>query len=138
MKYRKRSLIVEANQFDGETRLDGVSWNSSYQAYVTTIHNQKVFIEKGDWILPEPDGKHYYPVKDDIFKATYTPDLGNVRLRIYTGFCWLEYDSEGMMCVRGDCNNSRLHILEWLNTGVQLVATVRHDQDIDFYYRETK
>ena len=44
------------------------------EPHVHTIHDgQIVNLEVGDWILPEPDGIHFYPVKDDIFKDTYSP-----------------------------------------------------------------
>lgn len=44
------------------------------QCYLETIHaGQRVNLEKGDWILPEPDGVHFYPCKPDIFAATYRP-----------------------------------------------------------------
>lgn len=39
--------------------------------HVVTIHGQKTKIVDGDWILPEPDGVHFYPCKPDIFAATY-------------------------------------------------------------------
>jgi len=41
------------------------------EPYVTTIHGQRAFLADGDWIMPEPDGKHFYPCKPDIFAATY-------------------------------------------------------------------
>lgn len=42
--------------------------------HVHTAHNnQAVELEDGDWIVPEPDGVHYYPIKPDIFTATYEP-----------------------------------------------------------------
>lgn len=39
--------------------------------YVVTIHGQNTFIKPGDWILPEPDGKHYYPCAAEVFAGTY-------------------------------------------------------------------
>jgi hypothetical protein len=40
--------------------------------HVHTMHaGQIVKLEVGDWILPEPDGKHFYPVKDEVFQDTY-------------------------------------------------------------------
>ena len=40
--------------------------------HVHTIHaGQTCTLEDGDWIAPEPDGIHYYPIKDDIHGATY-------------------------------------------------------------------
>lgn len=41
------------------------------QPHVITIHLQKAFLKPGDWILPEPDGEHYYPVRPEIFANTY-------------------------------------------------------------------
>ena len=38
---------------------------------MVTIHGDKIPVVKGDWIIQEPDGKHYYPCKPDIFAATY-------------------------------------------------------------------
>lgn len=44
------------------------------QPHVHTIHdNQLVVLEVGDFIIPEPDGEHYYPCKPAIFAATYEP-----------------------------------------------------------------
>ncbi len=79
MKYRKKTVIIEANQFLlGEPIPKGVcfGWTCgiSDQAHVHTIHDgQHVMIEFGDWIIPEPDGEHFYPCRDDIFKRTYEP-----------------------------------------------------------------
>lgn len=41
--------------------------------FVVTIHGQETKIVDGDWILPEPDGKHFYPCKPDIFEQNYEP-----------------------------------------------------------------
>ena len=79
-KFRKKPIIVEAEQFFyGKLPINGVFYprilpdGSTYQgdAWVVTIHDQRVYLSDGDWILPEPDGIHFYPVKDDIFQATY-------------------------------------------------------------------
>lgn len=79
-KYRKKPVVIEAEQFhEGYWRrghidpkgvcrcIDGDS-----KPHVHTIHDdQVVILADGDWIIPEPDGKHYYPCKPDIFAATY-------------------------------------------------------------------
>lgn len=45
---------------------------SNNKPHVHTIHEgQIVNLEHGDWIMPEPDGVHYYPIKPNIFAATY-------------------------------------------------------------------
>ena len=79
-KYRKKPVVVEAEQFFYDhppingvfypaTSGDGRTYEGD--AFVITIHEQRVYLQNGDWILPEPDGEHYYPVKDEIFQATY-------------------------------------------------------------------
>jgi hypothetical protein len=41
-------------------------------AWIETIHKgQTVQVQEGDWIIPEPDGVHYYPCKPDVFEQTY-------------------------------------------------------------------
>lgn len=72
--FRKKPVVVEANQFTHPaTPPYGVRTEEDGRAYVVTAHLQKVYLEPGDWILPEPDGEHFYPVKPDIFAATYDP-----------------------------------------------------------------
>jgi hypothetical protein len=72
--FRKKPVVVEAEQFTHPaTAPRGVRTEEDGRAYVVTIHQQKVYLEPGDWILPEPDGEHFYPVKPDIFAATYEP-----------------------------------------------------------------
>lgn len=42
--------------------------------HVHTAHdNQAVALEYGDWVMPEPDGRGFYPIKNDIFVARYEP-----------------------------------------------------------------
>jgi hypothetical protein len=83
MKYRKRpdNRIFEPVQYVARGRLVPGMCNSlscfsagNNQPHVHTIHDgQIVNLEVGDWIMPEPDGKHFYPIKPDIFEATYEP-----------------------------------------------------------------
>ena len=74
-RFRKKPIIIEAEQFhaDAINYPWGVclcSLNPS--PHVHTAHNsQLVVLTDGDWIIPEPDGVHYYPCKPDIFAATY-------------------------------------------------------------------
>jgi hypothetical protein len=78
MKFRKKPVVVEAEQFQPETEalpfadksavgLDEIGW------YVTTAHGHRTPIAPGDWIIPEPDGRGFYSVKADIFENTYEP-----------------------------------------------------------------
>lgn len=40
---------------------------------VQTIHGDWVSIEPGDYLVLEPDGKHVYPCKAEIFEKHYVP-----------------------------------------------------------------
>lgn len=76
MKYRKKPVVIEAEQFIGDAGRDpaGVFRRPEDNSpYVVTIHDQRCYLAPGDWIIPEPDGVHYYPCKPDIFAATYEP-----------------------------------------------------------------
>jgi hypothetical protein len=83
MKYRKKPIVVEAEQWfpgkyvrgvteaaynveDGKARLSGYG-------HVVTIHGEHAKVVPGDWVITEPDGEHHYPCKPDIFEATYEP-----------------------------------------------------------------
>jgi hypothetical protein len=78
-KFRKKLKIIEAVQYTRRgkfetgmcTSYECIS-NTCSEPHVHTIHNnQIVILELGDWIIPEPDGKHFYPCKPDIFAETY-------------------------------------------------------------------
>ena len=90
-KYRKKPVVIEAEQYTGYGKLVRGMCNSvscftrgdypgvvsinekgNTEPHVHTIHNnQMVLLEIGDWIIPEPDGEHFYPCKPDIFDMTY-------------------------------------------------------------------
>lgn len=80
-KFRRRSSVIEAGQYicDGARKtyprgLCFCTYNKS--AHVHTMHNnQDVALESGDWIVPESDGVHFYPIKPDVFSALYEPFL---------------------------------------------------------------
>ena len=80
-KFRKKPVVIEAVQYVEYGKLvkgmcNSVSCHTSgnNQPHVHTIHNNQVVnLEVGDFIIPEPDGEHYYPCKPDIFEATYEP-----------------------------------------------------------------
>lgn len=83
-KFIRKPVIVEANQYFGVESNDllGVCCDAKcgiiephVQAF-PHVHATQGFtlrIEKGDWILPEPDGEHFYPVKDKLFRDAYEP-----------------------------------------------------------------
>lgn len=77
-KFRKKPIVIEAEQFrPHEFPLpfkdrhacnwdeDGLGW------YVVTVHGQKTSIIDSDWIIAEPDGRGFYPCKNDIFLNIY-------------------------------------------------------------------
>ena len=76
-QFRKKPVVIEAEQFfadkplpfedRGACMFDGSVW------YVITAHGQETPIVDGDWIIPEPDNRGFYPCKPDIFTATYDP-----------------------------------------------------------------
>jgi hypothetical protein len=81
-QYRKKPVVIEAEQWDGGHSQRGVCIGPcATNEYLTrtrlaphlhTIHdNQVVYLAEGDWILPEPDGEHFYPCASGIFAATY-------------------------------------------------------------------
>ena len=78
-KFKKKPIVIEAVQYveygvlvHGMCNSRGCFINVNDKPHVHTIHNnQDVLLEVGDWIIPEPDGEHFYPCKPDIFKATY-------------------------------------------------------------------
>lgn len=92
-QYKKKPVIIEAIQFDGENYDEiisftkgnavlktfvggdekGVGHPQGYRKFtITTIHqNQKVDLVKGDFVIPEADGVHFYPCKPDVFEETY-------------------------------------------------------------------
>jgi len=69
-KYRSKPIEIEAEQFDGRNLLKGMDWDMG-GAFVTTIHEQRCYVMPFDYIIPEPDGIHYYPCKPDIFEKKY-------------------------------------------------------------------
>ena len=82
MNYRiKPGKIVDVSQYTEYGKLVKGMCNSQHcyasgntEPHVHTIHNNQIVnLEIGDFILPEPDGIHFYPVKPDIFNETYEP-----------------------------------------------------------------
>lgn len=79
--FRKKPVVIKATQYTEYGKLVPGMCNSlscftagNSEPHVHTIHgNQKVDLVIGDWVIPEPDGKHFYPCKPDIFAATYEP-----------------------------------------------------------------
>lgn len=97
-RFQKRPTIVLAIQWEGpwcdfpfvgreEIGIATKAFPSEVRFYVTTIHGQRAYLERDDWLIQEPDGKHYYPCKPEIFKSFYTAadnsdELSELRKRI--------------------------------------------------------
>ena len=72
--YRKKPSVVEAWQYVPGDSTPGVCrcTAAGLGPHVHTIHaGQPVALEPGDYVVVEPDGEHYYPVKAAIFHTTY-------------------------------------------------------------------
>ena len=89
MKYKKKPIIVEAEQFNpnsgaiaevgfpfqtGDMFMEFPIWCDHRGYYLTlrTAHGE-VRVEPGDWVLTDPNTNDKWPVKPDIFAATYEP-----------------------------------------------------------------
>lgn len=85
-KFRKKPVVIEAEQYHesrmGQSTSDWVKGfpkgvcfkgcQGSKYPHLHTIHQgQVVDLVDGDWVIPETDGKHFYPCKPDIFATTY-------------------------------------------------------------------
>ena len=75
-KFRSRLREIVAEQFMPETLPlpfadKGACCLGPDGWYVVTIHGQETRIVDGDWIIPEPDGEHFYPCKPEVFETTY-------------------------------------------------------------------
>jgi len=81
-KYRKKPIVVEAEQWDGEvnkivkryhgdiTKECDVCYKSLFtHGRVKTLEGEHIVCH-GDWIIKGIKGE-YYPCKPDIFKLTY-------------------------------------------------------------------
>lgn len=71
-RFRKRPVVVEAEQWFPGRRVAGVRENIA-GSFVVTAHGQRAYLAPGDWVITEPDGRGHYPCKPDIFAATYEP-----------------------------------------------------------------
>ena len=73
MKFRKKPVIVEAEQFfsDKQPHPDGVEpMENSVTRYTIKTLEGLMCVNEGDWIITGIEGEKY-PCKPDIFDATY-------------------------------------------------------------------
>jgi hypothetical protein len=150
-KFRKKPAVIEAEQYTKYGILVKGMCNSrscftkgNIKPHVHTIHDDQIVnLEIGDWIIPEPDGKHFYPIKPDILKDTYDifdPFDGE-------GFDLLHADEAGAMdSVPTD--TERLNKLQSLSQGhgggwiLRVSTTGRgmrlHESEIDGTYPDVR
>lgn len=89
MRFRKKPAFFDAEQFTVDHVIGvkplpaGVTKHSEGDAgslvgalirfSVTTAHGQPVYLQPGDWIVKEPNGNGYYPIKDEIMPTIADP-----------------------------------------------------------------
>ena len=74
-KYQKKPIIIEAEQYTGETAKGMCVKSSCFLVGIPHVHtahrNQAVKVEIGDYIITEPNGENFYPCKAEIFEANH-------------------------------------------------------------------
>jgi hypothetical protein len=90
LRFRTRPRRIEAEQWFQGKEVPGVFVEDPYRReggvqepdlppglpvrhFVVTIHRQRVYLEPGDWVVPESDGIHHYPIKPDEMVKRYEP-----------------------------------------------------------------
>lgn len=84
-RFRKKPVVVEAIRYTGSNISEvwdafgagdiyGPAWGTM-SAYILTLEG-KMECKPGDWIVRGVAGE-FYPVKPDIFDATYEPESDN-------------------------------------------------------------
>lgn len=90
--YRKRPIEVEAIQFTGDnvaeiwdkfgaTGIYAGYENSPDHLILTTTHGDPAPARAGDWIVPDSTPGTFYPIKPDVFEATYEPAFWAVHVQ---------------------------------------------------------
>lgn len=71
MKFRKRPIVIEAEQWERGKKIDGLIYDPILRAepYIETLEG-RMFVNVGDWIITGIEGERYC-CKDEIFKMTY-------------------------------------------------------------------
>lgn len=77
MKYRKKPVVIEAEQFNPNIKpwpACIIPWEAIHPrdlswGYINTLEG-KMHVQAGDWIITGVKGE-FYPCKPDIFEMTY-------------------------------------------------------------------
>lgn len=77
-KYRRLPTEITARQLDMgdyDEACEIVRWSQGRAVEdgieITTLHGDTAIARDGDWIAAEPEPGRFYPIKPDIFAATY-------------------------------------------------------------------
>lgn len=73
MRFQRRPTVIEATQWHLGDQLPGVTLAKTGDGFVRTINGSVVLLHDGDWVVQEPDGIHYYPIAEQVFKELYSP-----------------------------------------------------------------
>jgi hypothetical protein len=82
--YRKKPIEVEAIQFTGDNVAEiwgafgadgiyGPTEKNPEHLILTTTHGDPAPCRVGDWVVPDSKPGTFYPIKPDVFAATYEP-----------------------------------------------------------------
>ncbi len=71
-KYRKRPIVIEAEQWFPGIEIEGVHTISGASHGIIRTLEGKMDVMPGDWVITGIQGEKY-PIKDDIFALTYEP-----------------------------------------------------------------
>lgn len=80
-KFRKRPIVIEAEQFTGEPDANLESWLGDWfvswapkrrQLVIKTRESNEFTADAGDWVICGV-AHEFYACKDEIFRATYDP-----------------------------------------------------------------
>lgn len=77
MKFRKKPIIIEAVQYQGNIFIHPHICRApgeNEKAYLTNVNvaGDEIYLDEGDWIITGINGEHY-PCKPDIFEKSYEP-----------------------------------------------------------------
>jgi hypothetical protein len=79
-RYRKKPVVIEAWRLDRDNHHSIANWivesgtacySDTYAIIIQTLEGE-MRADPGDWIVCGVKGE-FYPVRDDIFRATYEP-----------------------------------------------------------------
>jgi hypothetical protein len=74
-RFRKRPVVIEAEQWHPGTAIEGVYAGSSPQVGLIDTLEGTMTVSPGDWVVTGIQGERY-PVKPEIFERTYEPADG--------------------------------------------------------------